>query len=56
MARILPDSAKDLIRQYSDADEQLDALTKQKQHATNLLKQMLGENEIALLEMILSNG
>ena len=46
---MLPDSAADLIRQYSEADEQLDALTKQKQKAANLLKQMLGENEIGIV-------
>jgi len=46
---ILPDNAADLIRQYSEADEQLDALTKQKQKATNLLKQMLGENEMGIV-------
>ena len=46
---ILPDNAADLIRQYSEADEQLDALTKQKQKAANLLKQMLGENEMGIV-------
>jgi len=46
---VLPESATDLIRQYSEADEQLDALTTQKQQATNLLKQMLGENEIGVI-------
>lgn len=44
----LPDSASGLIRQYNEADEQLEIFEKQKQKASNLLKQMLGENEIGV--------
>ena len=42
----LPTSANELLRQYDEACEQLDAATERKQKAENLLKQMLGENEI----------
>ena len=42
----LPDNAADLLRQYDEACEQLEAITEQKQLAENLLKEMLGENEI----------
>ena len=42
----LPDAAADLLDQYDKACEQLEAVTEQKQRAENLLKEMLGENEI----------
>lgn len=42
----LPDTATDLIQQYDAACEQLEAITERKQKAENLLKQMLGENEV----------
>lgn len=42
----LPDDAVGLLRQYETACEQLEAVTARKQEAENLLKQMLGENEI----------
>ena len=42
----LPDSAVDLLAQYDEACEQLEAVTEQKQKAENLLKEMLGDNEI----------
>ena len=42
----LPQTAEDLIHQYNEACEQLNHLTEQKQEAENLLKQMLGENEV----------
>lgn len=38
--------AAELIEQYDAACEQLEAITEQKQEAENLLKQMLGENEV----------
>lgn len=43
---ILPDAAADLLEQYDEASEQLEIATERKQEAENLLKQMLGENEI----------
>jgi putative phage-type endonuclease len=42
----LPDTAAELLSQYDAACEQLTAATEQKQEAENLLKQMLGENEM----------
>ena len=42
----LPANAADLLRQYDEACEKLEILTEQKQLAENLLKEMLGENEI----------
>ena len=42
----LPDSAADLLAQYDDACEQLEAVTEQKQRAENLLKEMMGDNEV----------
>lgn len=42
----LPDNAVDLLVQYDKACEQLEVLTEQKQQAENLLKQMMGNNEI----------
>lgn len=43
---VLPDTAVDLLAQYDEACEQLEAVTEQKQRAENLLKEMLGDNEI----------
>lgn len=42
----LPDTAADLLAQYDEAGEQLEAVTEQKQKTENLLKQMMGENEV----------
>jgi len=42
----LPDSAVELIDEYAAASEQIKALTEKKQEAENLLKAMLGDNEI----------
>ena len=46
---MLPDNAADLIGQYNAADKQIDILTEQKQKAGNLLKEMLGNNEIGII-------
>ncbi len=45
----LPDTAADLILEYDTACEELERITEQKQKAENLLKQMLGENEIGTI-------
>lgn len=42
----LPDTAAQLLLQYDNACEQLEAITEQKQQAENLLKQMMGEHEV----------
>ena len=42
----LPDTAVDLLAQYDEACEELEAVTERKQKAENLLKQMMGDNEI----------
>ena len=42
----LPDTATDLLAQYDEACEQLEVITEQRQKAENLLKEMLGENEV----------
>jgi len=42
----LPDSAAELIAEYAAASEQVKAITEKKQEAENLLKAMLGDNEI----------
>ncbi len=42
----LPDSALDLLQRYDTACEQLETWKGQKQEAENLLKQLMGENEI----------
>jgi len=46
----LPDAAADLLLQYDDACEQLEAITEQKQQAENRLKQMMGEYETGTVE------
>lgn len=42
----LPDTAAALLEQYDEACAQLEIVTGQKQRAENLLKEMMGENEI----------
>lgn len=42
----LPGTAIDLLAQYDEACEQLETVTEQKQQAENLLKEMLGDNEV----------
>ena len=42
----LPDTAADLLAQYDEACEELEAVMERKQKAENLLKEMLGDNEI----------
>lgn len=42
----LPETAVELLHQYDEACEQLDAITERKQEAENLLKEMMGENEV----------
>lgn len=42
----LPDTAADLLAQYDAACEQLEVVTEQKQRAENLLKEMMGDNEV----------
>lgn len=44
----LPEDANALIAQYDNACEELKRITERKQEAENLLKQMLGENEIGV--------
>ncbi|MDE6031119.1 MAG: hypothetical protein K2G32_05810, partial [Oscillospiraceae bacterium] len=45
----LPSEAAELIQKYEAASEQLSAITEQKQLAENLLKEMLGENEVGII-------
>jgi putative phage-type endonuclease len=45
----LPVSAADLIRQYTEANEQIEQATIQKNRAGNLLKEMLGANEVGII-------
>lgn len=42
----LPDNAAEIISEYDEACEQLAEMTERKQKAENLLKEMLGNNEI----------
>ena len=42
----LPDTAVTLLAQYDEACEQLEIIAEQKQRAENLLKEMMGENEV----------
>lgn len=42
----LPDTAADLLAQYDEACEELEAVTERKQKAENLLKEMMGDNEV----------
>ena len=46
----LPASAVDLISQYDEACEQMKAITEKKQYAENLLKEMMGDNEIGTVK------
>ncbi|WIW71464.1 YqaJ viral recombinase family nuclease [Anaerosinus gibii] len=46
----LPDTAVELIQQYEDACDDVNQYTEQKQEAENLLKQMLGDNEIGTVD------
>lgn len=46
----LPDTAAEIILQYEVACENVNQYTEQKQEAENLLKQMLGDNEIGTAE------
>ncbi len=43
---VLPENAAELIAEYAAASEQIKAVTEKKQEAENLLKAMLGDNEI----------
>ncbi|MBD5112365.1 MAG: hypothetical protein HDT42_07530 [Ruminococcaceae bacterium] len=45
----LPDVTAELIQKYTAASTEISALTEQKQLAENLLKQMLGENEVGII-------
>ena len=42
----LPDTAADLLAQYDEACEELESVTERKQKAENLLKEMMGDNEV----------
>ena len=42
----LPDTAAGLLVQYDEACEQLEIVTEQKQKVENLLKEMMGDNEV----------
>lgn len=42
----LPEEAADLIKQYDDLSEKIEHYSELKQQAENLMKQMLGDNEI----------
>ena len=42
----LPDTAADLLAQYDEACEELESVTERKQRAENLLKEMMGDNEV----------
>ena len=42
----LPDTAVTLLAQYDEACEQLEIVTERKQQAENLLKEMMGTNEV----------
>ena len=42
----LPDTAADLLAQYDEACEELESVIERKQKAENLLKEMLGDNEV----------
>lgn len=44
----LPDTAADLLAQYDEACEELEIVTEKKQRAENLLKEMMGSNEVGV--------
>jgi len=46
----LPSGAIDLIRQHEESSKQAEIFTNQKQEAANLLKQMLGDHEIGIIQ------
>ena len=46
----LPASAVDLISQYDEACEQLEEIAEKKKYAENLLKEMMGNNEIGTVK------
>ena len=45
----LPAAAAELLQQYDTACQQMEVLTEQKQRAENLLKEMLGSNEVGTI-------
>lgn len=44
----LPDAAADLLAQYDEACDELEIVTEKKQRAENLLKEMMGSNEVGV--------
>lgn len=46
----LPDTAADLLAQYDEACEELEIVTEKKQRAENLLKEMMGSNEVGVAD------
>ncbi len=45
----LPGEAADLLLQYDEACEKLEVITERKRHAENLLKEMMGDNEVGTI-------
>ena len=45
----LPETAVELLHQYDEACEELEIVTERKQKAENLLKEMMGENEVGTM-------
>jgi len=45
----LPTTALSLVEQYTHANDEIKRLTEEKQEAENLLKQMLGDNEVGVI-------
>ena len=45
----LPDTAADLLSQYDEACEELEIVTERKQKGENLLKEMMGQNEVGTI-------
>jgi len=52
----LPQTAVSLVEQYSYASQEIKRLTEVKQETENLLKQMLGDNEVGVIGGIGSMG
>lgn len=46
---ILPDEAQQLVEQYNSAKEQEKSFSENKEEAANMLKQMLGDNEVGVI-------
>jgi predicted phage-related endonuclease len=46
---ILPDEAQLLVEQYNSSKEQEKQFSERKEEAANILKQMLGENEVGVI-------